>query len=173
VPSLARLRPVEEPDLEFLQRLDTEPALSEPFEWQGFRDPNQRRRAWDKDGYLSGDYSILTVLTTGDVLAGFASWWPTAPPVRRYSCIEISVHLFPEHRGKGVGSAAHRMLADYLFEVTVAQRVEANTDASHAAERKALERAGFLCEGVMRGRRFQGGRWRDTVIYAQLRSDAP
>ena len=46
------LRPVEECDLEFLERIDKEPVLSEPFEWTGFRSPGKRRRRWEQDGYL-------------------------------------------------------------------------------------------------------------------------
>src|SRR5215212_1861683 len=34
----ARLRPIEEADLDLLRRLDTDPAASQPFEWTGFRD---------------------------------------------------------------------------------------------------------------------------------------
>jgi hypothetical protein len=33
-----RLRPVEERDLDALGRIDTDPSVSEPFEWRGFRD---------------------------------------------------------------------------------------------------------------------------------------
>lgn len=168
---LVRLRPVEEPDLELLQRLDTDRALSEPFEWRGFRDARQRRRAWEKDGYLGEDYSLLAVLTADDVFAGFVSWWPLGPPVRRHTCIEMGIHLFPEYRGKGLGTAAQRMLAEYLFETTIAHRLEATTDVDNIAEHKALEHAGFVREGIMRQRGFQGGRWRDDVLYARLRSD--
>ena len=46
------LRPVEESDLALLERIDKEPALSEPFEWTGFRSPGQRRRRWEQDRYL-------------------------------------------------------------------------------------------------------------------------
>ena len=45
-----RLRPVEEGDLDALGRIDMDPAVSEPFEWRGFRDPRARRRRWEKDG---------------------------------------------------------------------------------------------------------------------------
>jgi len=40
---LAALRPIEESDLEALHRIDTDPSLSLPFEWLGFRDPGDRR----------------------------------------------------------------------------------------------------------------------------------
>ena len=34
-----------------------------------------------------------------------------------------------------------------------------------------LERIGFRREGVLRGLAFIGGRWRDRVLYAQLRGE--
>jgi hypothetical protein len=33
-----RLRPVEEHDLDALGLIDTDPSVSEPFEWRGYRD---------------------------------------------------------------------------------------------------------------------------------------
>ena len=55
------LRPVEEPDLADLERLDLDPALSEPFQWRGFRDWRARRRRWEIDGYLGDDDALLVV----------------------------------------------------------------------------------------------------------------
>jgi hypothetical protein len=40
-----RLRPFTEPDLELFDRLATDPALSEPFEWVGFTPPGGYRKA--------------------------------------------------------------------------------------------------------------------------------
>ena len=41
------------------------------------------------------------------------------------------------------------------------------------AEQRALEKAGFVREGVLRGRGFVRGGWRDGVMYAWLRDDRP
>lgn len=56
-----RLRPVQESDLEILERIDTEPATSEPFEWRGFSNPRVRRQQWEENGYLGPDYSLFAV----------------------------------------------------------------------------------------------------------------
>jgi RimJ/RimL family protein N-acetyltransferase len=42
---------------------------------------------------------------------------------------------------------------------------------SNVAEQRALEKAGFTREGIVRGAAFQGGRWRDGVVYSVLRSE--
>jgi RimJ/RimL family protein N-acetyltransferase len=86
-------------------------------------------------------------------------------------CLRIGTLLFPEHRGKGRGTAAQRLLADYLFSTTPANRLEATTETDNVAEQRALEKAGFVREGVLRGRGFVRGRWRDGVLYARLRDD--
>jgi len=165
-----RLRPVEERDLEVLGRLDTEPATSEPFEWRGFRDPRARRRRWEADGYLGDEDSMLVVALPDGTFAGIVVWrWITTSGPR--GCLQIGIVVFPEHRGKGLGTAAQRTLADYLFSHTAAHRLEATTEIDNLAEQRALEQAGFTREGVLRGRGFVRGQWRDGVMYARLRDD--
>ena len=39
------------------------------------------------------------------------------------------------------------------------------------AEQRALERAGLVCEGCVRGQHFRDGRWRDSYIYGITRND--
>jgi RimJ/RimL family protein N-acetyltransferase len=66
-------------------------------------------------------------------------------------CLEIGVLLFPEHRGRGVGTAAQRLLVEYLFATTLVNRLQAVTDLENLAEQRVLERIGFRREGVLRG----------------------
>jgi RimJ/RimL family protein N-acetyltransferase len=165
-----QLRPVTEADLDLLGRFDTEPELSEPFEWRGFRDPRARRRRWELDGYLGSEDSLLIVALPDGTFAGFVTWRPitgSGPPVT----LRIGILLVPEHRGRGLGSAAQCLLADYLFSTTTANRVEATTEIDNHVERKALEKAGFSREGVLRGGGFVRGEFRDGVMYARLRAD--
>jgi len=41
----------------------------------------------------------------------------------------------------------------------------------YVAEQRALEKAGFLREGIARHAQFRAGQWRDLVVYSRLRSD--
>jgi RimJ/RimL family protein N-acetyltransferase len=166
-----RLRPVEERDLEALGRIDTDPAVSEPVEWRGFRDPRGRRRRWEEDGYLGNNGSLLVIAAPDGSFAGFVSWTPIITSGPRDGCFRIGILLLPEHRGKGLGTAAQRLLAGYLFSTTLAYRLEATTEVDNVAEQRALERSGFVREGILRGRGFVRGRWRDGVMYARLRDD--
>jgi RimJ/RimL family protein N-acetyltransferase len=70
-----------------------------------------------------------------------------------------------------VGAAAQRLLADQLLSQSGANRVEADTDVGNIAEQRALERAGFTREGVVRGAQWRRGAWHDRVLYGRLRSD--
>ncbi len=41
----------------------------------------------------------------------------------------------------------------------------------NVAEQKALEKAGYTREGVLRGTQFRRGHWHDLVQYSRLRND--
>jgi [ribosomal protein S5]-alanine N-acetyltransferase len=166
-----RLRPIEEADLDTLRRFDVDPSARGPFLPSGFRNPHARRRRWEEDGWLGGDSAQLAVALPDGTLAGIVSWrsYKTGGP--EAGCLEIGVLLFPEQRGRGLGSAAQRLLAQYLFATTLANRLQAITDVENIAEQKALEQAGFRREGILRGLAFDRGRWHDGVLYARLRDD--
>jgi RimJ/RimL family protein N-acetyltransferase len=85
--------------------------------------------------------------------------------------LDIGISVFPAHRGRGHGSRAQRMLADYLFATTPVHRVQASTDLRNTVEQRALERAGFRREGVLRGAQWRRGEHHDLVSYARLRTD--
>jgi RimJ/RimL family protein N-acetyltransferase len=55
--------------------------------------------------------------------------------------------------------------------VAGSNRVEASTDIENAAEARALEKAGFRREGVVRGAQFRAGAYHDLVLFGKLRSD--
>lgn len=50
-------------------------------------------------------------------------------------------------------------------------RIQASTDVTNVAEQRALEKAGFTREGVLRGAQFRDGSWHDLFLYSLLRSD--
>jgi len=85
--------------------------------------------------------------------------------------LQIGVELIPSARGQGLGVEAQRLVADYLFASSHVNRVEASTDIDNVAEQRALEKAGFQREGVVRGAQFRDGTHHDLVVYARVRSD--
>jgi RimJ/RimL family protein N-acetyltransferase len=166
------LRAFEAGDLGFLDRLSIDPEALGRLQWKGFRGVRDRRRRWEEDGYIGTDSSAVAVVV-GDAVAGIASWQRRDRGVAAGVCFEIGVALLPEHRGRGVGTAAHRLLVDHLFDYTTVHRLEASTAAENIAERTVLERVGFVQEGVLRGAAFLRGTWYDVVVYGLLRDDRP
>ncbi len=84
---------------------------------------------------------------------------------------DIGIDLLAEARGQGYGAEAQRLLADWLFETTRANRVEAQTDIENVAEARSLEKAGFNRDGVLRGAQFRAGAFHDLVVFSRIRSD--
>ncbi|RZS90254.1 RimJ/RimL family protein N-acetyltransferase [Motilibacter rhizosphaerae] len=114
---------------------------------------------------------FLVVEEAGRV-AGSVSWQAVAyGPNPQSRAWNIGIELDRDFHGRGVGTTAQRLLADMLFATTDAGRVEASTDVENLAEQRALEKAGFRREGVLRGAQWRGGRWHDLVGYARVRAD--
>lgn len=163
-----RLRAVVEDDLAMFRRFATEPGLI-GLDWKGFRDPGAPARRFAEDGYLGEDDGRLIVEVEREHAAGFVSW--TAVNLGS-KCWEIGIVLLPEWREQGIGWRAQAMVCDYLFAQTPVQRIQALTHPENAAAQRALEKAGFQHEGVLRASEFRAGQWRDEWLYSRLRDDA-
>ncbi|MBF8186579.1 GNAT family N-acetyltransferase [Nonomuraea sp. K274] len=163
------LRPVNEGDLSFLYRLISEPDSTGEFQWYGFQNPRTLRDRWEENGMLGDDGGILIIANDGDE-AGFVSWRKEVANRASYFW-SMGLIVAPEHRGKGYGTQAQKLLVRYLFDHSTVNRVEASTEITNLAEQRALEKAGFTREGVLRGVGFRAGEWRDGVLYSMLRSD--
>ncbi len=106
-------------------------------------------------------------------LLGEISWRriQTGPTPHSF-CWELGLYVLLAERGRGAGTEAQRLMAAYLFDTTLAQRVQASTDVTNLAEQRALQKAGFTREGILRGIQFRFGEWHDMVSYSKLRGEA-
>jgi len=165
------LRPVTEDDLAVVEKLTWDPESTGEWGWFGWFDPLLWRRQWAENRLIGADRGMLMVVRGPDRL-GFVNWRhrPTTPGSY---CIEMGIALLPGARGHGYGTEAHRLLARYLLAHTTVHRIEAATEVTNIAERRALEKAGFTQEGVIRGAGWRDGSWRDGVTYSLLRTDPP
>jgi RimJ/RimL family protein N-acetyltransferase len=165
------LRPVREDDLSVLEALTWDPDTAGEFAQFGWFDPGLWRRRWAADEMIGADGGVLMVLS-GEMTLGLVNWrrQPCTPAAYYW---EIGVALLPQARGRGHGTEAQRLLARYLFAHTPVNRVEARTETGNVAEQRALEKAGFTREGVLRGCGWRDGAWRDGVIYGLIRADLP
>ena len=163
------LRPVTEDDLSWLASLRDGPAATGPHEWHGWSDPHSERRRWTESGLL-GEHGGTLIILHGSDRVGSVSWRKvqTGPIAFNWA---IGIGLAPEFRGRGYGSTAQQLVARYLFAHTQVHRIEATTEITNIAEQRALEKAGFTREGILRGTTFRHGQWHDQVIYSVLRDE--
>jgi RimJ/RimL family protein N-acetyltransferase len=164
-----RLRPVTEEDVTVIERLTNDPDGTGEHEWHGWHDPHVWGHRWAENGLLgSAGGTLMIVRGAGPV--GFVSWRQVGTGPISY-CWEIGIAVAPEARGQGVGTQAQREIVRYLFRHTQVNRIQAGTEITNVAEQRALEKAGFTREGVLRGAGFRDGRWRDGVLYSVLRDE--
>ncbi|MCW2674246.1 MAG: acetyltransferase, family [Frankiales bacterium] len=165
---LTRLRPARPEDAALLAAWRAEPCS--PYEdWTGPTVPGVSDSVRQLPPVGGGD---LVVTDGDDQPIGTVSWHSvTYGPNVGSQAWDIGISLRPFAQGRGHGSRAQRMLARYLFTTTPAFRVQATTDVRNVPEQRALERAGFLREGVLRGAQWRQGGWHDLVSFARLRDD--
>ena len=163
------LRPMTEQDLDLWETALGSPDGTGAFQWFGFTSIHEVRRRHAADGLVTPEAGMLAVRHDGETV-GRVEWWPWAwgKPATS-ACWTIAIGLFDGSRGRGIGTAAHVALVAYLFDHTRAERVQAFTDASNVAERRALERSGFELEGVLRRAQWRQGAWHDQALYSMLR----
>jgi RimJ/RimL family protein N-acetyltransferase len=85
---------------------------------------------------------------------------------------EIGYWLTSDVRGKGVATAATRLLTEFGFESIGFHRIEALVVASNVSSLKVLKNAGYMQEGIMRDANLQDdGTREDMVLFAAIRTD--
>jgi RimJ/RimL family protein N-acetyltransferase len=81
--------------------------------------------------------------------------------------------LAREARGRGVGTRALRLLADWTFATTAVIRIDSFIMVGNEPSERMVERAGFRREGVLRAWDLHhDGVPVDCVVYSRIRSDA-
>jgi RimJ/RimL family protein N-acetyltransferase len=172
-PASVRLRDITLADADMLDAWSADERAS-----GGFNDFGAGPNLMDRDALAKGPYrnernGMLIIERVADgTPIGTVGWHRVSyGPNPESSVWNFGIELIPEARGQGHGSEAQRLLAEWLFEHTEVNRVEASTDLENIAEQRALEKAGYTREGIARGAQFRAGRYRDLVTYARLRSD--
>ena len=84
---------------------------------------------------------------------------------------EFGYWVAAEARGRGVASAALRLLSGWAIGELGLARVQLVTHVDNPASQKVAERAGFRREGVMRSYMLLKGRRHDAVLYGFVPQD--
>ena len=162
-----RLRAMELADIQWYDNL---PITSE-YDDFGQLPPFNSVDRWRADKLVTADNGLLLVEQVSPKERVGSVGWRTVTwgPSWLSRCIEIGISLIPSARNLGLGTEAQRMLVHYLFAETNVQRIQAVTDVTNLAEQRALEKAGFVAEGVLRSAQYRRGAYHDLVMYAVIR----
>ncbi len=172
-PPQVHLRDVTAADADLLDAWEAEPGVLSEFNDFGLAPRRLDRDALAVRPLRDERAGMLIVERADGVPIGTVGWHGVQyGPNRESAAWNIGIELIPSARGRGYGTQAQRLLADYLFETTDLYRVEASTDVANLAEQRSLEKAGFRREGIMRGAQFRAGAYHNLVGYARLRDDS-
>ena len=148
------------------------PELNE-FNWFVPRRPGGLRSRIEAGIDVGDENGTAGISDPAGRLFGEISWRRrTSSPAPASFYWELGIFILSGERGRGIGAAAQRLLPEYLFATTLANRVQATTDVTNVAEQRSLEKAGFTREGVLRGFQYRRGEWHDLVMYGKLRGEA-
>jgi len=157
-----RLRPFTREDVDELHRLFVEPGVRK-FLWDDEVIPRERTESvietsiasFEAEGF--GLWAVL--LQAEDALIGFCGFWLFHDPPQ----LELLYGLSEECWNTGLATEMARATLSYGFEQLGFERIEASTDAAHAASVRVMQKAGM----TFWKRECTNGL--DTVYYAATR----
>lgn len=84
----------------------------------------------------------------------------------------ISIFIGPKELwGRGIGSAALRLLLDYAFTVQSLDRVYSEVYSFNTRSQRLMEHVGFQREGILRQHDLQNGVRQDLYVYGILKPE--
>lgn len=166
------LRPVEQADLPTMAAWTNDVDVNSQYNFFGLKTTQGLEQSFMEHGLLSDRHGNLLIVTPSGEIVGSASYRQVGyGPNSGSQAYEIGLSLLPERRGRGYGTEAQRLLAEYLFQTYPIARVQALTDITNLREQRSLEKAGFTREGVLRKAQWRAGEWHDLVQYSKLRGE--
>ena len=113
-------------------------------------------------------YLHLAIVSNGELVGDFQL--RQCDRTRPDGAWEMGLELAEESRGKGIGTQALKVGAEYAF-AHGAHRVEGSTEESNHAMRRSFEKAGWKFEGVLRALFIEDGVPHDYYSYAITKFD--
>lgn len=168
---MTALRPLTLADVDLLEPEGASEEARGKWQWFGYPTVRRMRASVLEERTVTGEGGRLAAIDdTGD-LVGDVTWSAASWGGPESRCWRLGIHVLLARRCEGHGSAAQRLMADYLFAHTRAERVEAVTDVGNVGEQRALAHAGFTLEGVVRRGQWRGGGWHDQQLWSRLRGE--
>ena len=84
---------------------------------------------------------------------------------------ELGYYIAEPYWGKGIATEAIKQICEYIFKQTDIVRILADPFAYNVASCRALEKAGFIFEGLLHKNAFKNGRFIDMKLYAIVKNE--
>ena len=109
----------------------------------------------------------ITLPRTGKLIGtiGFM-WWN-----KDYRSAEVGYSLSRDYWNQGIMTEALSLIIDFGFKRMRLNRIEAQHVVANAASGRVMEKCGMKKEGILRGRIYSKGEFRDMAMYAILKDD--
>ena len=168
---VVRLAPLEERHLEGLAALGRDPEVAR-FSRVPVPFPDGFERRWlalYREGWLAASRAGFAIEDpTGGSFLGLGALFT----IDLAACeAEIGYLVLGHARGRGVATAALRLLTDWALALGLA-RLELRIDVTNAPSLRVAEKVGYVREGVLRSVHLKQDIRIDTAIYSLLPSDA-
>jgi ribosomal-protein-alanine N-acetyltransferase len=166
------LRPIEEEDLEFIQR-----CMNDPRVWRPAVDINPMNRELGSDFFeevLTTEDDVHCLVCDGEEPLGHISLTESEygpSETARSRAVELAYWLAPDYHGQGYGSDAAAQMVQYAFEDRNLRRVSAQCGSFNDASIGLLESLGFNHEGTLREAAWFRGEYHDMLWYGLLRDE--
>src|SRR5581483_6995332 len=123
------LRPFTQADIPFFDERINDFSFHGEFNNFGLRSPGRMGNALAENGLLSKHHGSLVITALDGQIIGDVSYHQQSyGPNEGSLAYNIGIAISAEHRGKGYGTEAQQLLAEYLFSTYPVMRVEATTD---------------------------------------------
>lgn len=83
---------------------------------------------------------------------------------------ELGYYIAEKLWNNGIATNAIKLVCRYIFENTDIIRIYAEPFARNKASCRALEKAGFVCEGILKANAVKNGMVEDMKMYAKIKS---
>lgn len=166
------LRPVEESDIEFIQRCMNDPDVWRPA--LGAEPMNREQGSEFFETVVSAEGDVHCLICDDDEPMGLVSLTTSQygpDETARSRDAELAYYLAPEFHGQGYGSDAAATMIEYAFEDLNFRRVSARCGSFNDGSAALLESLGFEQEGRLREASWYRGEYHDMLWYGLLRRE--
>lgn len=166
-----RLRPLSMRDEKDMFRYASDPAVSRHVLWDTHESPRETRaflRAAIRQ-YRTGAPASFAIERLSDrrMIGTIGFMWLNTD----HRSAEVGYSLARDCWNQGYCTEALRAVLRFGFDTLRLNRIEAQHETDNPASGRVMEKAGMRCEGTLRQRVFNKGRYSDVKLYAALRRD--